>query len=618
MKINKEQSIREILHNHPQTRVIFDRHGLKGCGGTEGPEESLRFFARAHGVELHELLNQLQQVIDDPAQAPAAESATLADSIYRRFFKAGIVLTLSAGAFWGALLLLQIGLSQKFTAVSIFDINAHGHAQIFGWVGLFVMGFAYQAFPRFRQTSLWKPGLAIVSFYLMLSGIVLRVVAEPLHIYWPFFWVGLLASCLEMTAIAIFVIIISRTIRHSQKPLSSYEYYIAAALSWFVLQGLLDFFHLYMTTAALSREELLRQVSSWQAPLRDLQIHGFALTMILGVSQRFMHGIYGFPEIPRRRSLSLLLTLTVAVAGESVFFVLFRHTGQHSYAGLMYGAMLMLAISVAALTHPWWRGLWGTPESLDPDAAADRSDRSFKFIRAAYAWLFVSLGMLLFVPFYNLLTGQTFSHAFYGATRHAITVGFISLMILGVAAKVVPVLNGVDARKLSQLWLPFILVNLGCGLRVSLQVLTDLIPGAFRLIGLSGILELAGIATWGVGLWRVMNATKRRDELSAKDLVRPICVNPEDKVGWILTVAPELLVVFEGFGFTLLRNPLLRQTVARQTSIRKACSLMGVDEASLLAALNKGLKKDPDRAPSLFPIINPGTAQASPQQGGSR
>jgi hypothetical protein len=44
-----------------------------------------------------------------------------------------------------------------------------------------------------------------------------------------------------------------------------------------------------------------------------------------------------------------------------------------------------------------------------------------------------------------------FSHAFSGATRHAITVGFISLMIMGVAAKVVPTLKGVDVRTLPAL-----------------------------------------------------------------------------------------------------------------------------------------------------------------------
>ena len=52
-----------------------------------------------------------------------------------------------------------------------------------------------------------------------------------------------------------------------------------------------------------------------------------------------------------------------------------------------------------------------------------------------------------------------FSHAFYGATRHAITVGFVSLMIVGVAAKVVPTLNGISTTRLWPLWGPFVLIN---------------------------------------------------------------------------------------------------------------------------------------------------------------
>jgi hypothetical protein len=46
-------------------------------------------------------------------------------------------------------------------------------------------------------------------------------------------------------------------------------------------------------------------------------------------------------------------------------------------------------------------------------------------------------------------------------------------MVVGVAAKVVPTLNGVDVRALRPLWLPFVLLNLGCLLRVTAQTLTD-------------------------------------------------------------------------------------------------------------------------------------------------
>lgn len=602
MELTASCTIRELLQYHPRTRLVLDRYGLRGCGGPEGPAESLGFFARAHGVELNSLLQELQVSIDTPEVA-VVQAASLADTIYRRFFTAGIAVTLTAGAVWGALLLITIGLKGSFTAISIFDINAHGHAQIFGWVGLFVMGFAYQAFPRFKHTSLWNPRLAVLTFYLMLAGLILRVIGEPLHQFVAMLWLGLLGTLLELTAIALFILIIAETFRRSQKPLVAYDYYIGVAFFWFFAQAALDLFHLYMTTTASIKAALLQQVATWQAPLRDLQIHGFALTLILGVSQRFLHGIFGFPEIPRRRALSVLVPLTAAVAGEALFFVLFRKTGQLLYAGLMYACMITLAASVATLTRSWWSHLWGQPAGVPEEIALDRKDRSFKFIRAAYAWLVLSLAMLLFVPFYNRLTGQEFSHAFYGATRHAITVGFISMMILGVAAKVVPVLNGVDTRALSQLWLPFILVNTGCFLRVSTQVLTDLAPGAFSAIGLSGLLEVTGIALWGIGLYRVMNSASLAKETIGPIATRPASVSAEDKPGPVVEAAPDLLKIFSQFGFAPLQNSLLRRTLGRQITIRQACRMHGVDEGTLLAALNAALSRQESQVVP-FPILN--------------
>jgi hypothetical protein len=89
-------------------------------------------------------------------------------------------------------------------------------------------------------------------------------------------------------------------------------------------------------------------------------------------------------------------------------------------------------------------------------------------------------------------TKSGFSHAYYGAVRHAITVGFVSLIIVGAAAKVVPTLKGVDVRRLSSLWSPFLLLNIGCTLRVVGQVATDLTTSAFPFAGVSGCMEVRG------------------------------------------------------------------------------------------------------------------------------
>jgi uncharacterized protein involved in response to NO len=123
--------------------------------------------------------------------------------------------------------------------------------------------------------------------------------------------------------------------------------------------------------------------------------------------------------------------------------------------------------------------------------------------------LALSLAMLLFLPGYLAISKIPFSHAYYGAIRHAFTVGFISLMIMGFAAKVVPTLNGVNPRSLTKLRGPFVLINIGCCLRVTLQTLTDWNPHAFSFVGISGVLEVTALAWWGIGLIRIMRGGKR-------------------------------------------------------------------------------------------------------------
>jgi hypothetical protein len=88
-------------------------------------------------------------------------------------------------------------------------------------------------------------------------------------------------------------------------------------------------------------------------------------------------------------------------------------------------------------------------------------------------------------------------------------VGFISLMILGVSSRVVPILAGVDGTELTPLWGPFLLVNAGNAGRVILQILTDWFPKvAYPLVGFTGFIEVIALAWWGIHLWRVMNMAR--------------------------------------------------------------------------------------------------------------
>src|SRR5262249_44797653 len=153
-----------------------------------------------------------------------------------------------------------------------------------------------------------------------------------------------------------------------------------------------------------------------------------------------------------------------------------------------------------------------------------------------------------------------------------------SLMIVGVAAKVVPTLNGLDVRRLSSLWLPFLLINAGCALRVVTQTLTDFTPASFPFAGVSGLLEMAGLAVWGGHLWGIMAGRAAQPEPESLPGYRPVVagepIEPGHMVGEVLDRYPQLLDTFRSFGFHLLANPFLRKKLARSVSIEKACRLL--------------------------------------------
>jgi hypothetical protein len=154
--------------------------------------------------------------------------------------------------------------------------------------------------------------------------------------------------------------------------------YIIAALVFFVVQAAFDTWHSWTTMAASSQRQLLWYVATYQAPLRDLQMHGMALLMILGVNQRLLPGLYNRQPIPRRRSWFALGLLVAAVLGETVLFITYRWTGNHVFAGLLMVPWMMMTLGIAMIALPW--KLWRPLEDVD-----GQPDRCGKFIRMAYA-----------------------------------------------------------------------------------------------------------------------------------------------------------------------------------------------------------------------------------------
>jgi hypothetical protein len=582
--IHPDTQLPELFGACPQTRAVFNRYGLRGCGGVRGPAETIEFFARIHGVDMDTLMAEVREVADDPSrrghaleQLDADDRPRPEDSIYRPFFLAGLLVILTVGAGWGVLLLLKIGGGGSFTGVTVHEVNAHGHAQIMGWVGLFIMGFAYQAFPRMWQVELPRPRLALGSLAGVVLGIASRATAMmftgsawalPLH------HAGV---ALQVVAVVTFLAIIIAAFVRSGQRIAPSAAFILNALGFFFIQTLFSGWHIAMLMAAPTRDALLEQIATYQAPLRDVQIHGMAMLMIFGVGLRMFPTLFGFAQVRPRRAWWAYGLLASAVLLEVGLFLAYRATESRSFAGAMLAPWLMLPAGAWLLIGGWkpWRSAGGP----------GRADRSRKFVRAAFVWLFVSFGLLLVMPGYLAAYEGAFSHAYHGAIRHTITVGFVSMMIMGMGAKIVATLKGLDTRQLTALWVPFILVNTGCLLRVTLQVATDWTPGAFPAIGMSGALELIGLGWWAAHLVGMM---LKGGALATESLEPPPAyLAAYHTVGQTVAWFPETIETLAEIGFTPVRNPVLRRTLARRVTLAQAAAIGRVPLAQLLAVINE-------------------------------
>jgi hypothetical protein len=496
--INENTSVAEIVESCPGARCVFDRHGLKGCGGEHGPSESLAFFAAVHQVSLDELVRELNEEKERPSQ-PYLYKETLQDYIYRRFFKAGVLIVLTVGCLWGAVNLLQIAMGKSFLQLNLLpSIHAHAHAMVFGWVGMFVMGFAYQSFPRFKNTKLWHPELANLSFYLLAFGIVAGMAADMVLPATAAFVLGALSGFAEVSSIVLFMLVLYRTARQSIEPHNPYEKFIAASLLWFLLGTIVNVVFFFAKATAHTEQDLVMRIALIDGPLRDVQLLGFAALIIAGVSQRFVPQVYGLQRRARDRQSMIFWLMNGSLLLNIASYVLLLTTGQ---------VFFVIGLELAYLLMPVWAVLLAVQIGIFHQPS--QPDRTFKFIRAAYIWLVVACGMMPLFPLYGVLTRQLFAHTYMGSYRHAFTVGFVSLMILGVSSRVVPILAGKDSKEMDSLWGPFILINLGCTGRVVLQLATDWVPRmAYPLLGITGFIELMALLWWGVELWRTMNHAK--------------------------------------------------------------------------------------------------------------
>jgi len=575
VSIHADMSVREVIEACPATIPVFDRYGLMGCGGVRGPDEPLGWFAQVHEVEIGRLMDELRDAArsGSPQTAAPISPKTLArENLYRRFLKAALLFTFTGGTALGAWALVLMALRGQLGGIGRGLIQVHGHYQLFGWVGLFVVGVAYHILPRLSGVPLPSYRVASLSFVLLVAGTILRA-GQSLDPGDTRTAVLLVGALLEVAGCGLFAWTVSRILMPRAAGLEAYQAYLLAGTGWLVVASLLNLSHaVYLSSRAVFEVPPFLNV-----PYLTVFLVGFVTFWILGVSLRVLPGFMGLETLPSVAwLLTVPLTLSVAVMaiGESSYLA---GGGDAARVAFATGG-LALAVGLAGLT--WALGIFGRRAG----GAEPGPDRGYeKFLRLGYAWLLIS-GAMLAVFSALALRGADMNHALVGAYRHALTVGFITTVMVGMACRIVPVFRGVPLYSTTLREWTFWLLATGNVIRVLFQVLSGLFgPVWLRVTGVSGILELSALALFGFNLWKTMNTPTPDDEAAA---VWKPPIASETIVGDLLAADPGLLPVFVVNGFGALANPVLRKTLARGVSIRQACRLHGVNLQTFLDQLS--------------------------------
>jgi hypothetical protein len=119
------------------------------------------------------------------------------------------------------------------------------------------------------------------------------------------------------------------------------------------------------------------------------------------------------------------------------------------------------------------------------------------FVRSAYVWLLIAAILGIWASVALNPSG------IWGASRHALTVGFLGIMVFSIGQRVLPAFSGMKLLFSPRvMFFSLSILTIGCTLRVSSEVLAyqDYVQWAWKVLPVSALLELTGVTLFAFNL----------------------------------------------------------------------------------------------------------------------
>jgi hypothetical protein len=365
------------------------------------------------------------------------------ERVLAAYILSGLLFMLLPGTFLGVWNLLSISAEHSASTLSPAWIQAHGHAQIFGWIGTFIIGIGYYslskmgAIPRFAARCAWS------SWALWTAGVLLRWFANVTLWHWR---ISLpLSAGFELAGFLIFFRTISS--HKSNGPRRRPAMWMVLVIASTVGFLLLLLFNAALTVYLALRAAAPEIPHGLDQRFLVLATWGVPIPAVWGFNARWLPAFMGLPAA-RTRRLGIAMLLTAFGIALALF----------GYLGIAFIALLCGAAVAAGALRIFSRA--------ERPATLRDVHRSFPFfIRLSYVWLLISALLSVWAVAADRNSG------IWGASRHALTVGFLAGMIFAIAPRILPAFSGGrELRSRTLMLLSAVLLNLGCLLRVSSEI----------------------------------------------------------------------------------------------------------------------------------------------------
>ena len=388
----------------------------------------------------------------------------------------GLVFMLLPGTFLGVWNLIRISSRQVAGTVSPAWLQAHGHAQIFGWIGSFILGIGFHSLPKLRRLKPFALWPVWTCWGLWTAGVALR---WTVNVY-PWQWRDLLplSAALEVAAFLIFFRTVSghQPVQGQGQPLEAWVKAILTASCGLLLALL---FNLGATLYLAARGSSPAFPAGLDQRFLPLETWGFLVPFIWGFSARWLPVFLGLRPPRSRALLGALLLNSAGVAAALAGWA--KPATVLALAGALLGATAVQVLGAA-----------------ERPAKIRGVHASFPvFVRLAYAWMIVAGALGVWAAVTPHAAG------IWGASRHALTVGFVAAMVFSVGQRILPAFSGMRLLFSPRLMFTCLgSLNLGCLLRVTSEILAyqDYAGWAWRCLPVSALLELAAVTLFAVNL----------------------------------------------------------------------------------------------------------------------